>query len=320
WIYTEFPLTGKDSLLPFIPVETMARAGGQPFDTLAEYKLGQYANGDFAGVSAITTFAPNIKTNLAYVILEDQLAGSDRGNPSLRTGRGEDYSVIFSTDITPFKGLDLKPLFSWLHADGRTASTSRQNAANPRTVGGSMNGAAAFCNTNTLTPTVTDFAPATTNAAGALVADTTSACSNGGDPTYHENRYTVGLDARWRIGAFGLDPTLYYQWGTFTTRGPRPAAPSAGSTVTCRPGSSTRSLATNWARCSSNFGGSTVLATRPGTTSPRANATISHSLLTEATTPAGQQSWPPAPTTSTADSFPCRGGSATTVTAAPDSA
>jgi len=30
WIYTEFPLTGKDSLLPFIPVETMARAGGQP--------------------------------------------------------------------------------------------------------------------------------------------------------------------------------------------------------------------------------------------------------------------------------------------------
>src|SRR2546422_4816324 len=28
WIYTEFPLTGKDSLLPFIPVETMARAGG----------------------------------------------------------------------------------------------------------------------------------------------------------------------------------------------------------------------------------------------------------------------------------------------------
>ncbi len=32
WIYTEFPLTGKDSLLPFIPVETMARAGGQPFD------------------------------------------------------------------------------------------------------------------------------------------------------------------------------------------------------------------------------------------------------------------------------------------------
>ncbi len=39
WIYTEFPLTGKDSLLPFIPVETMARAGGQPFGRLANYKI-----------------------------------------------------------------------------------------------------------------------------------------------------------------------------------------------------------------------------------------------------------------------------------------
>src|SRR5438132_12803208 len=79
WIYTEFPLTGKDSLLPFIPVETMARAGGQPFDTLAQYKLAAYANGDFGGVSAITTFSPEIKTNLAWVIAEQQLAGGNRG-------------------------------------------------------------------------------------------------------------------------------------------------------------------------------------------------------------------------------------------------
>jgi hypothetical protein len=39
WIYTEFDLTGKDSLLPFIPVQTVARAGGQPFATLANYKI-----------------------------------------------------------------------------------------------------------------------------------------------------------------------------------------------------------------------------------------------------------------------------------------
>src|SRR5215472_18614577 len=49
WIYTEFPLTGKDSLLPFIPVETMARAGGQPFGNLATYKLATFAASDFAG-------------------------------------------------------------------------------------------------------------------------------------------------------------------------------------------------------------------------------------------------------------------------------
>src|SRR5881628_3842703 len=145
WIYTEFPLTGKDSLLPFIPVETMARAGGQPFGKLANYKI-VYANGDFAGVSAVTTFAPNITTNLAYVILEDQLAGANRGvgaGPPAKTTRGEDYAVIVSPEITPFKGLDLKPLFSW----------------------------------------------------------------------FHDDRYTVGLDARWRSGPFGFDPTFYYQWG-----------------------------------------------------------------------------------------------------------
>src|SRR5207247_2424573 len=149
WMYTEFDLTGKDSLMPFIPVATVARAGAQPFASLASYKVAPYANGDFAGVSGITTFAPNVKTNLAFVILEDQLAGSNRGVPSTRFTRGEDYSVIFSTDITPFKGLDLKPLFSWLHADGKTASTSRQHAANPRPDGSPMNGAAEFRNRNT---------------------------------------------------------------------------------------------------------------------------------------------------------------------------
>jgi len=38
------------------------------------------------------------------MILEDQLAGSNRGIPSTRFTRGEDYSVIFSPEITPFKG------------------------------------------------------------------------------------------------------------------------------------------------------------------------------------------------------------------------
>src|SRR3989454_1019151 len=187
WIYTEFPLTGQDGLLPFIPLETMARAGGQPFDTLANYKLAAYASGDFAGVSAITTFAPNIKTNLAYVMLENELAGSNRGNPSLKISRGEDYSVIFSVDITPFKGLDLKPLYSLFHAGGQTAGGARRNLYNPNKAGGQLNAVAARG-----TP---DSPPAA------------------GNPNYHEDRHTIGIDARWRLGPFGLDPTLYYQWG-----------------------------------------------------------------------------------------------------------
>src|SRR6266481_6224392 len=72
WIYTEFDLTGKDSLMPFIPVATVARLGGQPFGTIANYKV-YYANGDFAGADLYTTFTPDIKNHFAVVIVEDQL-------------------------------------------------------------------------------------------------------------------------------------------------------------------------------------------------------------------------------------------------------
>jgi len=197
WIYTEFDLTGKDSLLPFIPFLTVARAGGQPFGTIANYKV-YYANGDFAGLDLYSTFTPDIKNHFAYVIVEDQLAGGNRTAVAQnRTSRGEDYAFILSPEFTPFKGLDLKPMVSWFHADGVTAGASRRNAFNPRTIGNSVNGVGAFAATNTgLTP------PATA----------------GGDSTYHEERYTVGLDARWRVGAFGLDPTISYQWGSYETQ------------------------------------------------------------------------------------------------------
>ena len=187
WIYTEFPLTGKDSIMPFIPVETMARAGGQPFATLATYKLASYAASDFAGISTVTTFAPNLRSNLTWVIVEDQLAGANRGNPSLKTGRGEDFSLIFAPEYSPIKGLDLKPLYSWFHADGITSIASRRNLVNVRTAGG------IYGNGTSMAPPI-----------GPPAA---------GSPAYHEDRHTLGIDARWRLGPFGLDPTLFYQWG-----------------------------------------------------------------------------------------------------------
>jgi hypothetical protein len=184
WMYTEFPLTGKDSVLPFIPVTTIARAGAQPFGTLANYKT-VYATGDFAGVSAVTTIAPSLKTNVAFAILEDQLAGGNRAAATARTSRGEDYAFISSLDITPFKGLDIKPLFSWFHADGLTNAGARHQVINRR------------------------FATSShTNAAGSLGGGAPA-----GDSTFHEDRFTVGFDGRWRMGPFGFDPTVYYQWG-----------------------------------------------------------------------------------------------------------
>ena len=186
WIYTEFDLTGKDSLMPFIPFLTVARAGGQPFGTIANYKV-YYANGDFAGLDLYSTFTPDIKNHFAYVMVEDQLAGGNRAVATARTNRGEDYAFIISPEFTPFKGLDLKPMVSWFHADGTTAGAARRNAFNVRTVGNLMNAA-----------------PGTGNAPA-------------GDATFHEERYTVGLDARWRVGPFGLDPTFAYQWGNYNT-------------------------------------------------------------------------------------------------------
>ena len=193
WIYTEFDLTGKDSLMPFIPILTVARLGGQPFATIANYKV-YYANGDFAGVDLYSTFTPDIKTHFAYVIVEDQLAGGNRALPSARTNRGKDYAFIFSPEVTPFKGLDLKPMFSWFHADGVTSTAARRNAFNVRTVGNSMNGSLANGNDN--------------------AANTLS----GGDAAMHEERYTAGFDGRWRVGPFGLDPTVSYQWGQYDTQ------------------------------------------------------------------------------------------------------
>jgi hypothetical protein len=127
------------------------------------------------------------------VDVEDQLAGGNRSaSPLLRTNRGKDFAFIESVEITPFKGLDLKPMYSYFHADGLTAGAARRNASNIRTIGGAMNVAAA----------VGGGAPA-------------------GDATDHENRHTVGLDARWRLGPFGLDPTVSYQWGSYETQAQR---------------------------------------------------------------------------------------------------
>jgi hypothetical protein len=191
WIYTEFDLTGKDSIMPFIPFLTVARAGGQPYGTIANYKV-YYANGDFAGLDMYSTFTPEIKNHLAFVVVEDQLAGGNRAAATARTNRGEDYAFIVSPEFTPFKGLDLKPMFSWFHVDGLTAGAARRNSANIRTIGGAMNVAAA----------VGGGAPA-------------------GDATDQEDRYTIGLDARWRIGPFGIDPTFSYQWGKYFTQAQR---------------------------------------------------------------------------------------------------
>jgi hypothetical protein len=204
WMYTEFPLTGKDSVMPFIPVETMARAGLQPFASIATYK-NTYASGDFAGISTHTTFAPNLSVRTAYVMVEDENGGDNRGTPGLasvpatiagKPGRGNDFAIISSPEFSPFKGLDIKPLYSLFYAEGTTVAAARRQAidrhlnANNGNANTGMNSAAAFGNADNVT---------------------------NGSTAMHETRHTIGFDARWRFGSFGLDPTAYFQWGKMDT-------------------------------------------------------------------------------------------------------
>jgi hypothetical protein len=194
WLYVEFPV-------PFIPVPTIARVGAQPFGSLANYKLATYATGDFSGVSATSQITPNVKLVGTYVQVEENLVGTgsktNLAGPfgvSSTENRGDDYAFIFAPEITPFRGLDIKPMFSQFYAQGTTSGSARQGR-------GGLNTTTAFTNPD--------------------------GSSHGG---MNEYRYTVGADARLRMGPFSLDPTVLYQFGHRDSFAPATFAPSGAIT------------------------------------------------------------------------------------------
>jgi hypothetical protein len=172
WLYTEFPLP--------IPVPNTIRFGGQPFGTLATDKLAIYANGDFPGVALNVDFTPAARLNLTYVQVEEQITGFKDG-----WIRGEDWAAIVSFGFAPFKGLSIKPMYSFFQAQGPTSSQARQGR-------GGVDVAAAF-NGNAANP-----ASGLAGAAGRGVI---------------ENRHTIGVDATFTAGPFSLQPTVMYQFG-----------------------------------------------------------------------------------------------------------
>jgi hypothetical protein len=205
WLYVEFPA-------PLIPVPTTVRLGAQPFGGAASYKLATYANGDFPGVNIVSTLTPNVKLLATYVQVEENLVGTGTkdgkpgplgfggGGASLsgcsatsadptgtgvcssngqasQQNRGDDYAYILAAEVTPFKGLDIKPMFSMFYAQGTTSSSARKGR-------GGINTGSDFTGTN--------------------------GASRGG---INEYRYTAGLDARFRMGPLAIDPSVLYQWG-----------------------------------------------------------------------------------------------------------
>jgi len=209
WLYVEFPV-------PLIPIPTTARLGAQPFGAASSFKLCVYTCSDFAGVNLTSQITPNVKFLATFVQVQESLTGvqtrrnfagpfgigGSGGGPSGANvqNRGDDMSIIVSAEVTPFKGLDIKPMFSWFYAQGTTDGNARQSRGGI-VAGGSNNvGASAFNNPD-----------------GTV---------RGG---INENRYTVGLDSRLRMGPFSFDPTVLYQFGN---RGViSQADPTAGPTT-----------------------------------------------------------------------------------------
>ena len=175
WAYTEFDI-------PIIPVPTRMRVGAQPWE--ATYKLATLANGDFAGAHLTMQLAPMAKWNFTFAQIEESSTG-----PTDNFIRGDDFAIVTSVEITPFKGLDIRPIFSYANFIGPTGAAARTGR------GGVGTGAANF-----------QVCPGTAGpgTGNCLTADNSSAI---------ENRYTIGVDARWRFGAFSFDPTVFYQFG-----------------------------------------------------------------------------------------------------------
>jgi hypothetical protein len=171
WLYTEFPMP--------IPIPNTIRFGAQPFGTVATDKLALYANGDFPGVVVNLDFTPAARLNLAYVQVEEQITGFKDG-----WIRGEDWAVITSFGFSPFKGLTVKPMYSFFQAQGPTSGSARQGR-------GGVDVAAAFNG-------------------GANPASGLNGASGRG---VIENRHTIGVDATFTAGPFSLQPSVLYQFG-----------------------------------------------------------------------------------------------------------
>src|SRR5262245_61350358 len=130
WLYLEAPITGPGSMLPFIPFESIIRAGGQPARG-HDYKNGILLSGDIPGVAWEATFAPNLRSTLTYVQARERLDVLQ--NP----GGFESWAIVASVEVDLFKGFTLKPTFAYADFTGGSGNAS---LGNPNTSGNNFNG------------------------------------------------------------------------------------------------------------------------------------------------------------------------------------
>jgi len=141
WLYVETPITGPGSIMPFIPVPTILRAGAQPARG-HEYKFGILFGGDFPGVTLETAWAPNLKSTVTYAQIGE---GLDTVNAPNRAINNEDFAILGSVEFEVFKGLTVKPTYSYASytcGNGQGSAnlgTEAKNGFNPNVCDGLNN-------------------------------------------------------------------------------------------------------------------------------------------------------------------------------------
>src|SRR5262249_7775994 len=135
--------------------------------------------------------------------------------PCNAQSRNDNWAVIISPEITPFKGLDIKPMYSYVFIDGVTTASVRQGrgGVSRQTVlsGTSGNQVNSPFNPANSTGVVAGSTSATVAACGAVNC---IAGADGVGTGVHEHRNTIGVDARYRMGPWQFDPTVLYQFGS----------------------------------------------------------------------------------------------------------
>ncbi len=180
WLYLETPITGPGSIMPFIPVTTIGRFGGQPARG-HNYKTGVLLSGDIPGATLETTWAPNARSTLTYVQIAEKI---DR---VLAPGQKESWAILASVEVDVFKGLTVKPTYAYALFNGGNCGTANLGTF---PYGG--------INWNSNCPAVT-----TTTAA------LNAAVGSGGNI----QRHYFGGDARWTSGPFYVEPSFFYLYG-----------------------------------------------------------------------------------------------------------
>ncbi|HET9488256.1 MAG TPA: hypothetical protein VFR64_00675 [Methylomirabilota bacterium] len=110
WLYLEAPITGSDSLLPFVPMPTVGRFGAQPARG-HDFKPGIQFSGDFPGATFETGWAQNIRSVLTYAQIDEQLDGV------LNPVGTEDFAFVGSLLVSLSKELTVKPTYSYVRFD-----------------------------------------------------------------------------------------------------------------------------------------------------------------------------------------------------------